>query len=136
MSQENLEVVRQLFDALARRDAANVLSLYDPEVEWDASLAGPGEAFISEIYHGHEGLRRYFREWYEAWRTIEYVCEELIDVGESVISVVTNRGRGRASGAEIEYRQYAAWTIRDGKIVRVVWFPTRSDALEAVGWRE
>jgi len=28
------------------------------------------------------------------------------------------------------------WTIHDGKIIRVVWFPTRPEALEAAGLRE
>jgi ketosteroid isomerase-like protein len=33
MSLENVEIVRRLYDAVARRDVANVLALYDPEVE-------------------------------------------------------------------------------------------------------
>jgi hypothetical protein len=28
------------------------------------------------------------------------------------------------------------WTIRKGKVIRVVWFPTRADALEAAGLSE
>jgi ketosteroid isomerase-like protein len=50
---------------------------------------------------------------------------------------VTVRGRGRASGIEVEARSGAAvWTMREGKIVRVVWFPTRAEALEAAGLSE
>jgi ketosteroid isomerase-like protein len=37
MSQGNVEVVRQLFDAVASRDTATVLSLYDRDLEWDGS---------------------------------------------------------------------------------------------------
>jgi ketosteroid isomerase-like protein len=37
MSQENVELVRRVYDAAARRDAATVLALYDPEVELDNS---------------------------------------------------------------------------------------------------
>jgi ketosteroid isomerase-like protein len=36
MSQENVEIVRRVYDAVARRDAETVLSLYDPDVELDA----------------------------------------------------------------------------------------------------
>jgi ketosteroid isomerase-like protein len=132
MSAHNVELVRRLFDAIARRDTANVLSFYDPDVEWDASRAAPGEAFIVGTYRGHDGLRRYFREWYEAWANIEYAVEELIDADEQVISVVTNRGRGRASGAAVDWMQYAVWTFREGKIVRVEWFPARAEALAAL----
>jgi ketosteroid isomerase-like protein len=63
--------------------------------------------------------------------------EELIEAGEhGVVSVMVQRGRGRASGAEVEDRLGTVWTIREGKIVRVVWFPTPEEALEAVGLRD
>jgi ketosteroid isomerase-like protein len=35
MSQANVELVRRVYDAAARRDANAVLALYDPDVEWD-----------------------------------------------------------------------------------------------------
>jgi ketosteroid isomerase-like protein len=37
MSRENVEIVRRVFAATARRDSQAALALYDPEVEWDAS---------------------------------------------------------------------------------------------------
>jgi len=68
----------------------------------------------------------------EAWEDLVDVREELID-GEHVISISTMRARGRSSGAEVTSRRYAGvWAIRDGKVVRVVWFPTREEALKAV----
>jgi ketosteroid isomerase-like protein len=42
--------------------------------------------------------------------------------------------RGRTSGIELEWNFYAqVWTIRDAKVVRMEFFPTRGEALEAVG---
>lgn len=38
--------------------------------------------------------------------------------------------------AEVARTHAAVWTVRDGKIVREAWFPTRTDALEAAGLRE
>jgi ketosteroid isomerase-like protein len=96
-----VEVVRRVYEAAARRDPATVLALYDPEVELDPSrLQAVG--LFDRVYHGHDGLRSFFREWHEAWEGIEYDYDELIDAGERVISVVTRHGRGRASGAEVE----------------------------------
>ncbi|TMK41167.1 MAG: hypothetical protein E6G56_04680 [Actinobacteria bacterium] len=54
MSQENVEVVRQVFEAAARRDADAVLALYDPEVEWDATQT-PGGLGGDEVYRGMMG---------------------------------------------------------------------------------
>jgi ketosteroid isomerase-like protein len=131
MSAENVEVVRRVYEAAARRDGATVLDLYDPEVELDNTrLDVVGTA--GGVHRGHDGLRRFFREWHEAWERVEYDYDELIDAGgDQVVSVVTRRGRGRASGAEVELRVALLWTLREGKIARVVWFPSREEALEA-----
>jgi uncharacterized protein len=136
MSEENVELVRAVYGAAGRRDGANVLAYYDPDVDWDVSRSPLARLVGGGYYRGHEGLRRFFRSYHEAWENIEYECEELIDAGEHVISVDRERGRGRTSGVAVELTQYAVWTIREGKIVRVVWFPTREEALDAAGVRE
>ena len=102
MSEENLEIVRQVYEAAARRDTATILTLYDPEVELDASALGV-EGRGGDIFRGHEGLRSLFDEWHESWGEIAYDYEELIDAGDQVISVVTRHARGRASGVEVEH---------------------------------
>jgi ketosteroid isomerase-like protein len=139
VSKENVEIVRRVYEAAARRDAATVLALYDPEVELDpsrlgvAGMAGGGAA----VYRGHDGLRSLFRDWHEAWADMKYDFEELIDAGgEHVISVVTRRARGRASGVDVGRPFALVWTIRKGRVVRVVWFLKRTEALEAAGASE
>src|SRR5688572_579293 len=137
MSEENVEIVRRIYGAAARRDSEATLALYDSDVEIDVSRTH--RALMQDVYGGprHEGLRRWAREWHEAWEQVEYDVEELIDAGEDVIGVVTVRGRGRGSGAEVEFALHAGlWTLQDGKVTRVVWFKTREDALEAAGLSE
>lgn len=132
MSLENVEIVRRIYEAADRRDVATVFSLYDPKVELDPShvqVVGIGVG----VYRGHDGLRNFFREWHEAWDEIEYDYDELIDAGEHVVAVVRRHGRGRASGVEVEWPVALVWTVREGKVVRLAWFPTREEALEAVG---
>ena len=76
MSEENVELVRRVYDAAATR-RRRVLALYDPDVEWDwtrvSGLFGQGG-----LYRGHEDLRRWFREWSEGLDHIAYQAEELI----------------------------------------------------------
>ena len=137
MSEENVEVVRRVFDATARRDSTAVLALYDPEVELDLSrtslaalLGGRG------LYRGREGLRSMFGDWYEAFEDYEQRCEELIDAGDQVITVVAGRGRGRASRTDVEMAFFIVWKVQEGKAVRLVWYATRAEALEAAGLPE
>jgi ketosteroid isomerase-like protein len=136
MSRENVEIVRNLYEAVARRDSEAVLALYDPDVEWDFSRSPVGGALERKVYRGHEGLRRWWGEWREAWEAYQDGYDELIDAGEHVISVTVSRGRGRTSGAELGWRQYGVWTINEGRVTRVVWLRTREEALEAAGLAE
>jgi ketosteroid isomerase-like protein len=136
MSQENVEIVRRVYEAVARHDTATVLAAYDPEVEWDLSRSVWGDLTGTVIYRGYEELRTFYREWYEAWGKYNEAAQELIDAGQHVVVVAIGRGRGRVSGAEVAWTQYGVWTMREGRIVRVAWFGTREEALEAAGLSE
>jgi ketosteroid isomerase-like protein len=136
MSQENVEIVRQVYEAAARRDPEGVFALYDPKVEWDISRFPLGELMGGGVYYGHEGLQDAFRVRNEPFENIEDQVEELIDFGDRVLSVSTSQARGRTSGADVTAPMYAVWTIRESKVIRVVWLPTREEALALVGLSE
>jgi ketosteroid isomerase-like protein len=137
VSEENVEVVRRVYEAATRGATDTVLELYDADVEWDVSRS-PYRALMGRAaYRGHDGLRGFFRDYNDPWAVIADECEELIDGGDRVISVVSTRARGRASGADVETTyQAGVWTLAQGKIIHVAWFSTRSEALEAAGLSE
>lgn len=134
LSQENLDIVRRVYDSLENPDAS-VRALWHPEVDFDVSRDIFGAVVGGGRYRGVEGVRSWMLDLYAAWDRMDIDCEELIEAGEQVISVLRVRGRGRTSGIELEYHPAGVWTLRRRKIVRVVWFATRDDALEAVGPR-
>jgi ketosteroid isomerase-like protein len=137
MSQENVEIIRRMYDAAASRDSPTVLEIYDPAVEVDMSQAPCRDVIGGRVYHGHDGLRAFYRQWNDAWETVESELEELIDAGNRVISIETTRARGRASGAAVELHECGIWTLRGGRIVRVDWLDaTREEVLEAAGLRK
>ena len=138
MSQENVEIVRGVIEAADRRDAEAASARYDPEIEWNVSELGMGEASgllgLDRVVHGHDELRAWLREWVSAWDFVEYEHEELIDAGDHVVHFLRSRVRGRGSGIELIADPYAqVWTLRDRKITRVKVFRDRDRALEAVG---
>ena len=53
-----------------------------------------------------------------------------------VLIAVRYRGRGRASGVEVNDRVFEVHTFRDSRCVRKVDFQTRAEALEAAGLSE
>jgi ketosteroid isomerase-like protein len=128
MSQENLEIVRRAFEATNRgQGPAVLLEFYDADVELDARGTDLGQLVGGDVYRGHEGVRHFFRRYYEAWEHVDYEIEELLDAGEHVVAVVNNRCRGRGSGITLEWQAPSMWTIRGGKIIRLVFFMSRDE---------
>ena len=131
MSDENVTIVRRIYDSLHDPDES-VWALWHPDVEFDVSRDVWGPLVCGGHYRGVAGVRRWMRDLYGAWEHMELEVEELIDAGDRVVLVQCVRGRGRLSGIEIEYRPAGIWTIREGRIVRVVWFARRDEALAAM----
>jgi ketosteroid isomerase-like protein len=139
MSRENVEIVRRIYEAVARRDTETILALYDTGVELHFSSGTLADHIVGGtlVWTGHDGLRTFDRELREAFESFETTVDELLDAGEHVVTVSRYRGRGRASGVEIDGPpQFLIWSIRGGKVTRVDWYPSRREALEAVGLRE
>jgi ketosteroid isomerase-like protein len=137
MSQENVEIVRGIIDAHEQGDFDAVFAGYDPAIEWHLSPVFARASDFDPVYHGHEGVRAFWRQWFAAWERAYFEYEEFIDAGDSVVTILSQHVRGRTSGIELEWSSYGqVWTVRNGKIVRVEFFPTREEALEAAGLKE
>jgi ketosteroid isomerase-like protein len=60
--------------------------------------------------------------------------ERLTDLGGgAVLAVVAEEGRGKSSGVPVQQSFAALYTVIDGKIARVTFFPDERQALDAVG---
>ncbi len=138
MSEENIEVVRRLLDAHEEGDFETVYAIYDPQIVWRIGrIEQLNSVGIEPIYVGHDGVRTFWREWLNAWETVTFEYEQFIDAGDRVIVVLSQRMRGRTSGAEVDMRSYVQmWTVRDGRIVEMELLESREEALRAVGLEE
>jgi ketosteroid isomerase-like protein len=130
MSEENVQIVRQVLEAHLRRDNEMTLDFYDPDIEV-RGLVDP-----HRVYRGRDGVAHYFRDWIAPWASISGEVDEWIDAGDQVIAIVHERGRGKLSGVEVEQRNAHLWTLRDGRLFRLRIFASKAEALEAVGVSE
>ena len=142
MSEENAAIVRAVVDAYRNPDVMGQLAdgqldvgWVDPEVEWDASRIAEMIPDLAEVYRGHEGVRTYWRRWFEAWRDLEFEVEDVRDKGDEVVVLIRNQRQwGRHSGIVTEMPPYGlVFTILGGKVVRWRAFPDQQSALEAAG---
>jgi ketosteroid isomerase-like protein len=79
MSQENVEIVRGLLEAFQRRDHERAFDFYDPDIIWDASAVAISD--LRGVYHGHEGVRTYWRKWLSAWQDLQFEIQDLREAG-------------------------------------------------------
>jgi ketosteroid isomerase-like protein len=133
MSQENVEVVRGIYEAVARRDDVSPFEVYAEDIVWDASNLRRSDLMMKRVYQGHEGVRQFWREAVAVFEQIDFEVEELIDAGDQVLAVIREREVGRASGVPVEATHFAVWTLADRKVTRLQSFDDRQQALETVG---
>lgn len=133
MSQESVEIVRRGYEAFNRGDIDAVVGLLAPDFEYVASGLVPG---VGGVYRGAGGLRGFAETFFAEFDEPRIEIHELIDAGDQVVASTTMRGHGKQSGAETSWSVCQVWTVRDGHAVRGQGFPSRDEALEAVGLRE
>jgi ketosteroid isomerase-like protein len=86
------------------------------------------------VYRGHDGWRDWIAEYGEAWESFSLEPQEYIDAGKGrVVQVARLSARGRGSGVSLERLDGIVWTVRDGKVVRLDYYNSPAEALEAVG---
>jgi uncharacterized protein len=130
VSRENVELVRGLYEALARGDRDAFLAGHDPAVEVHVS-----DAYFDapHTYRGHDGLLGLFAAQAEVFVEFRVVPERFIDTGDHVLAIVRAGGRARESGVDVSGRFGHLVTIRDGKVVRFEEFKDPQEALSAAG---
>jgi ketosteroid isomerase-like protein len=142
MSQENVEIVEGVHPpsgtdlaALYADDSGiieAVAPFFDPEFEFEAHAVGE-----SLRGRGLQALAEAWREWLRPFEAFRTEVEGIIDVDDDrVLVLIRDHTRPRGTEAEIESLGCNLWTLRDGKVTRIDFYPTRSQGLKAAGLSE
>jgi SnoaL-like domain len=46
---------------------------------------------LAEVYHGHEGVRTYWRNWLSAWSDLQFEIQDVVDAGDEVVLLIRNQ---------------------------------------------
>jgi ketosteroid isomerase-like protein len=127
--------LRQAYAAANRRDFDLVLVGWDPGSEYRPSgdLLPPD---LEAVFHGHDGMRKLWRYWLDAFEDIRWDPEEVLDLGDKLLVTAQQRGHGSGSGVAVSEPVFQLFTFRRGLVARQEDFLDRSKALEAAGVRE
>ena len=128
MSQENVELAHQAYEALQRHDIDGFLEYVDPEAVWNSLLLemeGP--------LYGHAGVRAWWSNLLAVFPDWAPVLVEARALGNFVVVHARGTGSALVSGVGIDQDLWQVAEMRDGRIVWYGAFRTEREALEAVG---
>ena len=130
MSQENVEIIRVIYEGWLRGEAA--YEMFDPEIAMFEAKTLPGAASAVGI----DAVRHYIESFTNYWAEIRFEPQEYIDAGDRVVVVARLIGRGKLSGVAVERTWAYVWTLRGSKALRMDGYESRSEALHAAGLAE
>jgi ketosteroid isomerase-like protein len=131
MSRENVELARQAYDALNRRDLGAFLAPMDADVE-----ALPRVVAIEGGYHGHDRIRRWWEHLVDFLPDLVIETVAVRDLGDLTLAAVRIRGHGAGSDTPLAEPLWTPAEWRDGKCVWWANHGIEAEALQAVGLRE
>jgi hypothetical protein len=132
MSQENVEIVREHQEAIARKDWKAAAADISPTAElYDHDIPD------ADVYIGPDGFVKWISRWGESWDN--WTAEELeyrSGPEGRVVLLFRMRATGSTSGVEVDRLDGIAYTLAAGSIIRMDYFNDQRQALEAVGLSE
>jgi uncharacterized protein len=115
--QENVELVQAAFAAWNRGELDAFGECVAPDIVW-LEVSGWVEIEGHEV-HGRDQLLRNFKRLLDTWESYRLELEELRADGPTVVAVVREVARGRASGVEVDSLWGYVITVANGKLSRV-----------------
>jgi len=132
MSQQNVEIVRRGYDAVARGDFEALFEILDPGIEMRDAANSPDV----EVYRGHQGVFDFLAKQASVFDDFHLLPERFVAVEDEVVVLHRQVGRSRRTGLRLEARYAHVWILRDKQAIRGRTYESWDAALEAVGLRD
>jgi len=125
----NVELIKNLYQAFAQGDIPAVLQSFDENIEWTEAEGFP----YGGTYRGGEAiLQNVFMKLATEWTNFEAVPDELLDAGEKIVALGNYSGSFKATGKSMTAPFAHVWSIQNGKIVSFVQYTDTLKVSEAL----
>ena len=133
MSQENVEIVRSIYEEWARGRMSAGVEMFDAEIVFESFMPDADERVVA---NGPEEIAAFMREFLAQWTDYRLVGEQFRDMGSKVFVLGHQTALGAHSGVEVEDPMHSVWTFRGDRVVGLRFTPSRQEAIEAAGLSE
>ena len=130
MSQENVAVIREMYEHWARGEFPP--DFIDPDVVF--SRIGAQTPDMEGEFRGLEAYSRATAEYVRPFADLRIEAEEIIDLDDDrVLVLARHTARGKSSGVPIDHELGDLFTLRAGKVIRHDSYWNRAEAKQAAG---
>jgi ketosteroid isomerase-like protein len=117
--------------AFNARDIEGIVALAHPEIVIE--LFGGFADLMGDRFEGHDGVRRYYTDWFATFDTMHVELEEAIPAGDRTVGMTKLTATAEGSDLKVEIPGAIVWELKDEKIFRAGFYYDRSEALAAAG---
>jgi ketosteroid isomerase-like protein len=128
VSQENVEIIRRLFE-----NADDVGAWFQAAAPDIAVYPRPEEPDAASEYHGLDGAMEYLINWFGQWDEYESEPIEILDAGTHVLVITREHGFLKRTGLKLEEDFSHSFVLREGKVVEWRMYDSLAEARAAVG---
>ena len=96
----------------------------------------PHDAVEPGTRSGAESFNGAIASVFATWDDVHFDTDRVIPSEQGAVVVGTLRGHLHDSGMEVTAAHGQIWTFRDGRAIRMRWFNTHRETLEAAGLAE
>jgi ketosteroid isomerase-like protein len=130
MSQENVEVIRDMYEHWARGEFP--ADFIDPDITF--TRIGAQTPDMEGEWRGFEAFSAVFADYIRPFSNLKIQAEEIIDLGDDRVLVLSRQtAEGKASGVPIDHQFGELFTLRHGKVLRYASYWNRPEAITAAG---
>jgi uncharacterized protein len=112
MSHENVELLRDTYDAFGRGDIPAVMAVFAEDIPWSVPDVLPHGMRA----RGKEEVGQFFQGLASTWKDFRLEIDDYVASGDRVC--VIGRAAGLVDGVQTGYGFVHSWTVRDGACVR------------------
>jgi ketosteroid isomerase-like protein len=113
MSQENVDAVRVVYEAINRGDPRPVLEVFHEKLEFQEPASLP----YGGTYRGPNGMGQLVSALAENWDGLHLEIDELLEAGDCVVIRARLQARAKLTGSEVDEPYLEVPRFREGKAI-------------------
>jgi ketosteroid isomerase-like protein len=114
----NVELVKKAYQNFADGKVEDVIAVFHPEIEWNASTGFPYISGDGKYVGPNAIVQNIFTQIPERYDGFDIDVQDLFESGDKVVMVGHYKGVWKETGKQFKANATHIWTVKEGKLTR------------------